>query len=451
MSLPIPESIDIEGDSVATIWPAWRVNWGHYYIASEMDTKKAATQISILLTILGTNSQKIYNNMNFGDTKEVTIVMVLDTFKKHIEPRINIIYERCVFNRRYQEEHETFEKFATDVKSLSKRCKFQGITEDEIIRDRLINGMKSESLRKTMMLKEKLTSDELIKMCKTEDMTVNQCRRLANNSENVNQMKVKYQGKQSTKIRDQDKTHYERNDKVLKKCRYCGKEHAWDKNKCPAYGKICSNCGKKNHYKIMCKADKNEKSISSIFKVADGNMELNIAKEDTVTLRTTWGNLKLQIDNGASDNMLPLDKYVQLTKDTNSRHIKNSATKQITVFGNKKWPVLGEVITRVWRFKRSCLVRLLILQGIEQQFHPILGKFASIELKLIKLLDNDEINNTSILSMKPSEITTEYKEVFQDTIGRLEGYQVIKIKDGAIAKKHAQRTIAVPLREGVKK
>ena len=37
--------------------------------------------------------------------------------------------------------------------------------------------------------------------------------------------------------------------------------------------------------------------------------------------------------------------------------------------------------------------------------------------------------------MKPSEITTEYKEVFQDTIGRLEGYQVIKIKDGAIAKK----------------
>ena len=45
MSLPIPESIDIEGDSVATIWPAWRVNWGHYYIASEMDTTKSATQI----------------------------------------------------------------------------------------------------------------------------------------------------------------------------------------------------------------------------------------------------------------------------------------------------------------------------------------------------------------------------------------------------------------------
>ena len=72
-----------------------------------MHTKKAATQISILLTILGTNAQKIYNNMNFGDTKEVTILMVLDKFEKHIEPRINIIYERCVFNRRYQEEHET--------------------------------------------------------------------------------------------------------------------------------------------------------------------------------------------------------------------------------------------------------------------------------------------------------------------------------------------------------
>ena len=86
----------------------------------------------------------------------------------------------------------------------------------------------------------------------------------------------------------------------------------------------------------MYKADKNEKSISSIFKVTDGNMELNIAKEDTVTLRTTWGNLKLQIDNVASVNVLPLDRYVQLTNDTNLRHIQNSATKQITVFGNKK-------------------------------------------------------------------------------------------------------------------
>ena len=79
----------------------------------------------------------------------------------------------------------------------------------------------------------------------------------------------------------------------------------------------------------MCKADKNEKSISSIFKVTDGNMELNIEKDDIVTLRTTWGNLKLQIDNGASDNVLPLDRYVQLTNDTNLRHIQNSAIKQI--------------------------------------------------------------------------------------------------------------------------
>ena len=37
-----------------------------------------------------------------------------------------------------------------------------------------------------MMLKESLTIDELIQICRTEDMTVNQYRRLANSSENVN-------------------------------------------------------------------------------------------------------------------------------------------------------------------------------------------------------------------------------------------------------------------------
>ena len=29
-------------------------------------------------------------------------------------------------------------------------------------------------------------------------------------------------------------------------CKFCGKSH--DKGKCPAYGKVCNNCGHKNHF-----------------------------------------------------------------------------------------------------------------------------------------------------------------------------------------------------------
>ena len=41
-------------------------------------------------------------------------------------------------------------------------------------------------------------------------------------------------------------------------CKFCGKSH--DKGKCPAYGKVCNNCGRKNHFESKCQS--NSKSNS---------------------------------------------------------------------------------------------------------------------------------------------------------------------------------------------
>ena len=38
-------------------------------------------------------------------------------------------------------------------------------------------------------------------------------------------------------------------------CRFCGKSH--DKGKCPAYGKVCNNCGCKNHFESKCMSKSN--------------------------------------------------------------------------------------------------------------------------------------------------------------------------------------------------
>ena len=42
-------------------------------------------------------------------------------------------------------------------------------------------------------------------------------------------------------------------------CGYCGCSH--DKGDCPAYGKTCNRCGRKNHFAKKCKqTDKDSKS-----------------------------------------------------------------------------------------------------------------------------------------------------------------------------------------------
>lgn len=44
--------------------------------------------------------------------------------------------------------------------------------------------------------------------------------------------------------------------KVEKICIYCGLTHV--KGQCKAYGTICHNCGKKNHFARVCKSKKTE-------------------------------------------------------------------------------------------------------------------------------------------------------------------------------------------------
>ena len=49
--------------------------------------------------------------------------------------------------------------------------------------------------------------------------------------------------------------------KVPLKTKYCGKSH--DQGSCPAFGKECAKCGRKNHFKSVCKSGSNDKHDSN--------------------------------------------------------------------------------------------------------------------------------------------------------------------------------------------
>ena len=59
--------------------------------------------------------------------------------------------------------------------------------------------------------------------------------------------------KNKSKSRSQSKTHTDYTD-----CKFCGKSH--DKGKCPAYGKVCNNCGRKNHFESKCRSSRGSNS-----------------------------------------------------------------------------------------------------------------------------------------------------------------------------------------------
>ena len=70
------------------------------------------------------------------------------TFLKNLsffKVRRNIIFERALFNRRQQAEGETAEQYIVALYNLASNCNY-GDLQDEMIRDRLVVGIRNNSL-----------------------------------------------------------------------------------------------------------------------------------------------------------------------------------------------------------------------------------------------------------------------------------------------------------------
>ena len=72
-------------------------------------------------------------------------------FDSHFVQRRNVIFERARFNRRRQEEGEPVESFITALYSLAEHCGY-GNLHDEMIRDRIVVGIRNNSLSEKLQL-----------------------------------------------------------------------------------------------------------------------------------------------------------------------------------------------------------------------------------------------------------------------------------------------------------
>ena len=159
-------------------------------------------------------------------------------FTMYVTPLANTPYEICLFNTRNQKESETFDQYLTELRKLSSSCKFDTITQYEILRDililgdRLILGLKNEKIKKRLLKDNELTLVTLIRICQSEEINLHQ-NNILYTEETVHQMKKIYQ-KKSMYSKDVQRSRNDSNNKQIKKlskCKYIGLEHIWKKKK----------------------------------------------------------------------------------------------------------------------------------------------------------------------------------------------------------------------------
>ena len=131
-------------------WPKWIRLFEHFRIASGLVSREEEPPVTTLIYAMGDQADDILRSFALTDADQKT------KLKSHFVQRRNVIFERSKFSRRRQEEGEPVETFITALYALAEHCGY-GNLHDEMIRDRIVVGIRNSKLSEKLQLDSELT------------------------------------------------------------------------------------------------------------------------------------------------------------------------------------------------------------------------------------------------------------------------------------------------------
>ncbi|XP_073960781.1 uncharacterized protein [Choristoneura fumiferana] len=211
-------------------WPKYKARFTRYMSLSGAGKSSEKDKIDCLLYCMGEKAEDIL--IQFYNIKDYN--SLIKEFDNFFAPKRNVIFERYKFNSCVQKEEEKVDDFITQLHKLAINCEF-GSLKDDLIRDRLVIGIRDRKAGERMLLKNDLTLEEATLLCRQAEMQ-EEGKELLEKKEDlrVNRMK-------------------QNKGKTSEKCWFCGLERH-QKHLCPAYKATCHNCQRVGHFAKLCRA-----------------------------------------------------------------------------------------------------------------------------------------------------------------------------------------------------
>uniref|UniRef100_A0A146L0H7 RNA-directed DNA polymerase n=2 Tax=Lygus hesperus TaxID=30085 RepID=A0A146L0H7_LYGHE len=467
-NVPIPAKMTTEGNA-SEHWKYFKEEWENYAIASGLDKKEPSVQVATLKCLLGRGTMQILKNLKLDATKMSAVSTIVSELDAYFSPAVNIIYERYIFGSAVQGASESIDQYVARLRNLVSTCSY-GSLEGEMIRDRLVLGIRDEATKKQLICDAKLTLDTAITTCRVNELASAQMRSLHTTTvpEQVNRMHQRRKRPKSTATV-----------KGKADCWYCGLVHA--KGECPAYGKRCFRCRKYNHLESVCESLSKQrkqklKSRRSVKRLDESDSsgsegeisdksEADMYSSDALRLETVnnfgvktkrkWvakldfyckhavKAIDCQLDSGATVNVCDVST---LRKAFGNKFSFQKSGTTIRCFGGSTVRPIGEVVIAVASRKAKCdLVFQVVDNNGKGKEMPLLSAESCEKLGLVQLTADVKLVGAD----NAQSILERYGDVFRG-IGCLEGECTLNVDPNFQPVKQKPRRIPVPLREEVK-
>ena len=426
-------------------WPKWARRFERFRVASGLGSKGEEVQVNTLLYAMGDDADDILRSFQLSAADQKKYSEVKGRFDQHFVKKRNVIFERARFNRRKQEEGETVDAFVTDLYALAEHCSYAGL-HNEMIRDRLVVGLLSASLSERLQLDPDLTLEKAITQARQAEAIKLQQPLIRGEGAVKPDLPVGavQQGRPSQNRSREKGTNWQRQSQETQAlnqphatcCPWCGLSPKHDQARCPARGAVCRNCGKRGHYRRVCRS---QAKVDTVEEGSESFLGAVSSHDNTTTspwVVTVWLNdtlVQFQIDTGAEVTVIRTGLYEKLSGA--SLH-----PPQRTLRGASQnvLPVKGQFTGRLRREDRTTHQEVYV---VDQLHKPLLGRPAIEALGLLARIRSvrEETN--------PAE---SFPKLFEG-LGRMHGEYSIQLKEGAVPfALTTPRRVAIPLMESVR-
>ena len=414
-----PSALSFDGNTSEN-WRRFKQKFDIYITASGSEKKGDEVKIAILLNFAGEDAIEVFNTFQFAEGDEKKLDKVLEQFERYCNPRKNVVFERHQFWQITQKDSETVDQFVTRLKNKVKSCEYPPPVDD-MLRDKFVFSIRDLQVKERLLREEKLTLEKAISMISseaskeqikamgpkeqnTENPTVNEIRAGGGDRQKKNPSRRPRPGSGSQKG----------------KCTFCGSSHLW--GSCPAFGKMCDYCQKKDHFANVCRKRLQDSGGKTVHTVAESegsdneadlltfavesNDECPSQDEWHVSLKIADTNVIFKIDSGADCNVISKSLLDRLPVDPKqSRYCK----AKLKVYDGRRITPSGKVsLTCEYRGKFAVMDFILV----EQDLPSILGLKSCLDLGLIK----------RIYRLEEENLESEYADVFEG-LGEIKGVQ----------------------------